>query len=170
MGRLASRDPGQRGSVSAEALILLPFFFIVWAALFFSYRLQEKKAVVNEISRECSWERMSAGCSAPPSPRCNYSQPSQLGNDALEGSRAALANLDDRLGAFVIDFGAQFGPYFRPVFGAGRQTRVPRPRGLGGDEVQIATSFSEMCNEVPGQGSAAAMSSRSFCSLTGWCN
>ena len=71
---MARSDRGQRGSVSAEALILIPFFFTVWGCIFFAHRVMEKKIVANEIARTCAWEQMSGGCGgggglAPPNKR-----------------------------------------------------------------------------------------------------
>jgi len=168
-----SRD-GERGAASTEALIILPFFFIVWGALFFSHRLSEKKVVVNEIARTCAWARMTGGCTEPMSPRCNHTTTAPLTNDDLEGSRASLINYDTRIGnalpmGFNWDFSAKFGPYFRPVLGADRDARVPKPRQIGGGEFGVHTEFSEMCNEIPGDETVPTVSNEIFCDITGWC-
>ena len=165
----ARRRDGQRGAASTEALILLPFFFIVWGALFFSHRLHEKRVVVNEVARTCAWARMSGGCTEPLSPRCNFTAGPQLSNDDLQGSRAALINYDTRTDEFVIDFSGMFGPYFRPVFGAETDGTVAKPRTIGGGEMGVRTEFSEMCNELPGEETVPTVSSDSFCAITGWC-
>jgi hypothetical protein len=171
MRRMAKTiDPRQRGAATTEALILLPFFFIVWGGLFFSYKVHEKKVVVDEIARTCAWEQMSGGCTERRSPRCTFAGGPQLVNGDLEGSRASLENMEVRLGTFVIDFAAMFGPYFRPTFGTAREARVTRPRSMGGGEVGVETTFSEMCNELPGNESLEATAARSYCSMTGWCN
>ena len=168
MRAMARRD-GERGAATTEALILLPFFFIVWGALFFSHRLSEKRVVVNEIARTCAWARMTGSCTEPQSPRCNFSTGPQLSNDDLEGSRASLINYDTRIQAFIIDFSDMFGPYFRPTFGADRDARVTKPRQIGGGEFGVHTEFSEMCNEIPGDETVPTVSQDSFCDITGWC-
>lgn len=160
---------GERGAATTEALIILPFFFIVWGALFFSHRLSEKRVVVNEIARTCAWARMTGGCTEPLSPRCNFTAGEQIPNDSLEGSRASLINYDTRIEAFMLDFSDMFGPYFRPVFGAERDSTVAKPRQLGGGEFGVRTEFSEMCNELPGEETVPTVSNDSFCQITGWC-
>ena len=167
-GRARRRD-GERGAATTEALIILPFFFIVWGALFFSHRLSEKQVVVNEIARTCAWSRMTGSCTEPLSPRCNFSPGTQLANDDLEGSRASLINYDLRIDAFLLDFQGMFGPYFRPVFGADRDGMVPKPKQIGGGEFNVHTQFSEMCNEIPGDETVPTVSNQSFCAITGWC-
>jgi hypothetical protein len=161
---------GERGAATTEALIILPFFFIVWGAIFFAHRLGEKRLVVNEAARACAWQRMTGGCTEPSPAGCNVSPGPSLGNDELEGSRAALVNLHQRLDAFVIDFQGMFGPYFRPIFGTEREGIVVRPRQVGGGEMGVATAFSEMCNEIPGDETVPTLSDQSFCAVTGWCN
>lgn len=168
--RRARNRQGERGAATTEALIILPFFFIVWGALFFSHRLSEKKVVVNEIARTCAWQRMTGGCTEPMSARCNFnSSTTQLSNDDLEGSRASLINYDTRIDAFLLDFSEMFGPYFRPTFGADRDATVPKPRQIGGGEFNVQTEFSEMCNELPGEETVPTVSEQSFCDITGWC-
>jgi hypothetical protein len=169
--RRPARD-GERGAASTEALIILPFFFIVWGALFFSHRLSEKKVVVNEIARTCAWAQMTGGCTEAQSPRCNFSSGTQLANDDLEGSRASLINYDNRIQPFIIEFQEMFGPYFRPVFGAEREGAVSKPVQIGGgpgDVFRVDTQFSEMCNETPGEETVPTVSEDSFCAITGWC-
>lgn len=160
----------QRGTASTEALILLPFFFIVWGCLFFTHSRLEQKVVVNEIARTCAWERMSSSCLAPPSPRCSFGAGQQQLSDAdLEGASASMANLQTRLLAFTFDLRDMFGPVFRPIFSTAREGQVNRPRSLGGGQIPLQASFSEMCNEVPGDETEADLSSAAFCALTGWC-
>jgi len=161
---------GERGAASTEALIILPFFFIVWGALFFSHRLAEKKVVVNEIARTCAWARMTGGCTDAMSPRCNHTTSVPLANDDLEGSRASLINYDARINSgFEWPFQSRFGPYFRPVLGADRDARVTKPRQIGGGEFGVHTEFSEMCNEVSHEETVPTVSEEMFCTITGWC-
>lgn len=163
------RLDSQRGAATTEALILLPFFFIVWGAIFYSHRLHEKEVVVNEIARTCSWARMTGGCTEALPPQCNFSVGPQLANGELEGARASLDNYDTRIVPFVIDFSGIFGPYFRPTFGADREGRVAKPRQIGGGEAQVRTEFSEMCGELPGDATVPQVSTDSFCAITDWC-
>ena len=161
---------GQRGTASTEALIILPFFFVVWGALFFVHHLSEKKQVVNEVARSCAWQRMTSGCTGALPPECNFATGPQLSNDDLEGSRASLLNYDDLLSHFMLDFQTMFGPYFRPTFGADLDARIRKPRQIGGGEMGVSAAFSEMCNELPGDETVPTVSSDSFCAVTGWCN
>jgi hypothetical protein len=160
---------GQRGAASLEALVILPFFFIVWGCIFFAHRVMEKRVAVSEVARSCAWDQMSGGCARPPSPRCNFSSGAQLSDEELEGSRAAMVNIESRFTDFVIDFRSMFGPAFRPIFGAERQARVTRPRQMGGGELGVSAAFSEMCNETQGDETVGSVSASAFCSLTGWC-
>ena len=164
-----TRREGERGAATTEALIILPFFFIVWGALFFSHRLSEKKVVVNEIARTCAWAQMTGGCTEPMSARCTFTTGPQLSDDQLEGSRASLINYNTRLESFELFFNEMFGPYFRPTFGANREATVPKPRQIGGGEFNVQTEFSEMCNELPGDETVPTVSEDSFCTITGWC-
>ncbi|HTE51114.1 MAG TPA: hypothetical protein VK698_09620 [Kofleriaceae bacterium] len=160
---------GQRGVASVEALILVPFFFIVWGCAFFMHRTLEKKMVVNEIARTCAWEQMTGGCGGPGSSRCQFSSGPQLSDEQLEGSRAAIVNIENRFLGFAIDFRGMFGPAFRPVFGAERRGRVSRPRSIGGGDITVGAAFSAMCNETPGGETVASVATGAFCQQTGWC-
>lgn len=167
------RRDGERGAATTEALIILPFFFIVWGALFFSHRLSEKQVVINEVARTCAWQRMTQGCPSDEtlSPRCNHTRDdTRLSNDDLEGSRASLINYDNRINdGFEFPFTERFGPYFRPIIGAERDGRVNKPTQIGGGDFGVRTEFSEMCNELPGDETVPTVSEDSFCTITGWC-
>jgi hypothetical protein len=173
---MRNRRDGERGAATTEALIILPFFFIVWGALFFSHRLSEKKVVVNEIARTCAWQLMTGGCQEAQSPRCSFNNATtQLSDDELEGSRASLENYHRRiLGAdgpigFEYDFRGTFGPYFRETFGAEREATVPKPRQIGGGEFNVDTEFSEMCNETVHDETVPTESELIFCTISPWC-
>jgi len=127
--------------------------------------------VVNEAVRTCAWERMSGGCAGATSPSCSFSGAAeQLADDDLVGSTASMDNIDGLFPAFGVQFRDMFGPAFRPIFGAERHVRVPRPRALGGGDMGVGAAFSEMCNETSGDQTLAGFSSDTFCRMTGWCD
>jgi hypothetical protein len=164
------RRDGERGHASLEALILLPFFFLVWGCIFFVHKAESHKAGVSMATRSCAWQRMSGGCSGGGPPACQLSAgPDQLGDEDLVGSSAALANVDALFPALAIQFRTMFGPSFRPVFGAERHLRVARPRVLGGGETRVGAAFTGMCNETGGHETLGSVSTETFCELTGWC-
>lgn len=169
--RQEARRAGQRGGASLEALIMLPFFFLVWGCVFFIHQLFEQQILVNENARTCAWDRMSGGCSAPTSPACNFSSGPEIPDSELEGGvgPGQVDNIDGHLRDFVIDFRGTFGPAFRPVFGAQKQTQVTRPRQMGGGERTVRAGFSEMCNDRPNGADLPAISAHAYCQLTGWC-
>ena len=172
---ITGRD-GERGAVMTEALILLPFFFIVWGCLFFAFSTGEKRGVVDQVARNCAWDRMTGGCQGAPSPRCTFAAGPQLGDDGLAGAAPLLADLRNGLTNYGLDLREMFGPFFRPTFGCERGGRVARPRGIGGGEIGVRGRFSAMCNEIPAHQKPRRqrynhkdLFPEAWCRRTGWC-
>lgn len=159
-----------------EALILLPFFFIVWGCLFFAFRTSEKRGVVDLVARSCAWDHMTTACKNAPSPRCTFTNGPQLGNEGLEGAAPLLASLESGLMNYGMDLREMFGPFFRPTFGCERGGRVGRPRMIGGGDIGLRGRYSAMCNEIPAhekprrqQYNHDDLFPEAWCRRTGWC-
>lgn len=164
------RASNQRGAASIEALLIIPFFIIVWGCAFFVQRTFSQKLVVNERARSCAWERMTSGCRGPASPRCQLADGPGLSDDQLEGSRGSMLEIERiTRDGFTIDFRARFGPAFRPLFAAGSGSRVRRPSSMGGGEIGVGSIMSAMCNEVGGPDTVQRIANDSFCAETRWC-
>jgi Flp pilus assembly protein TadG len=169
MARVTRRRAGQRGAASVEALLLVPFFFIVWGCVFFVHRTFDRKLVVSEAARSCAWERMTSGCNAPASAGCQLAAAPTPSDEQLEGSRASIVQIETLFQRFTVDFRARFGPAFRPLFAAAGEVRVARPASIGGGQVAVGTTLSAMCNETGNPETVAAIARDSYCSQTPWC-
>jgi len=169
-GKRGPRSAGaEKGAATLEALIILPFFFIVWGCLWFAHRMGEQKLVLHDVVRSCAWEQMVSGCTAPPSPRCSYPATPQLADENLEGSRQALLNIEDRSLRFSVDLKAMFGANFRPMIATEKSTTVRRPPVAGGGAGQVRAAYTAMCNDVRGGETTLQVATQSYCRLTGWC-
>jgi hypothetical protein len=167
---------GERGAAMTEALILIPFFAIVWGCLLFAFKTGEKRAVVDEVARNCAWERMTGACKDAPSPRCTFTDGPQLGNEGLEGAANLYQDLQTGLLNYGMDLREMFGPFFRPTFACARGGRVSKPRVIGGGDLGVRGSFSAMCNEIPAyqkpkkqQYNHHDLFPDAWCTRTGWC-
>lgn len=132
--------------------------------------------VVREIARACAWDHMSDGCTRPPSPRCVFRGGLVAGDDELGTAGALKVDLENRLEAFAIHFRAMFGSLSRPIFGTERESRVNRPRTIGGGDLGVSGQYLAMCNELPAydrpretQTRVPRLLSNAWCETTGWC-
>ena len=45
----------ERGSVMTEAVVMLPFFVLVWGCIIYVSQLYEKGIETQAVARECAW-------------------------------------------------------------------------------------------------------------------
>jgi len=153
-----------RGAVYAEAVIIVPFFVIVWGCIVYVHDFYSARIALTQKVKSCAWqysnnacEQIPAGCS-----RFDLHQASDLSSgDLPEGG-----NILEQFANLPVVSGI-----VRVVLGTNAEARgsgnVARPPVIGGGSSGIASRHSIMCNEVPQ--SPADLARRMFCNLTHLC-
>ncbi len=158
----AQRSRRVRGAASVEAVIVLPFFILIFAGVLYVHHLWENRQIALMTARQCAWLFSASGCDEQPS-GCE-------GLVHAAGAEEQQNEVTDELDGGVIDqlSGIPFlGPAIRGIFGTAleanieRQTR--RPPVLGGGRVPVAARYYMMCNEKAQ--TLGELISGSFCGL-----
>lgn len=151
-----------RGAVMAEAIIMLPFFVIVFAALYYLHGAYSEKLDRSVAARGCAWTHASAGCQDDLPPICTAA-----GADVDDkggvfdqfGGVAEWGDGNDRVTGFLPEGAAsgiaEMSGLTNALLGIGDgisvQTRgeVDRPSLFGGGRARVGSRYSVLCNEAP---------------------
>lgn len=140
------RDQG--GSVMTEAVIMLPFFIIVWGCVIYVQQLYTKGIQTQAVARECAWRHAKDNCegdtrcSIEPGldPSRDYGSGDSSAIDAAEGSSSGLGFLGDGFLTNIL-FGADI------TASATGSTR--KPEVIGGGDANLTGRMGLACNEKP---------------------
>lgn len=138
----------QRGAAYTEAVIMLPFFFIVFGLLLFVTRAYVSKSAVDSRARTCMWQHVFAGCGEP-IPGCNIRDNPALVGAVPQQAASLLPTVSGHLAALNVDVDEIFGQWFAPFFDVDGESRVSRPTIMGGGRQRVATTLTSSCNERP---------------------
>lgn len=153
-----SRKPGlarrffadDQGTASIEAVIMLPFFIIVWGLLLFAVDVYQHKINAGLQARDCGWSFAQTGCETLP-PSCSEEPVDEFDT----GDSASSSEITTALsGASEIPVvGDLLTGALQGIFGklriAETELDVQRPQVLGATTVHTTGSFAIMCNERP---------------------
>lgn len=134
-----------RGAAFAEAVVLIPFFIIVWASILYVHDYYTQKILTAQRSRNCAWRYAVSGCRD--SGGCTG------GTVINEGAGLVMTDLPG--GDAVTRFASNrfASGVFELVLGRTAMARdsatVPMPRTLGTSGATARGRHSVMCNEVP---------------------
>jgi hypothetical protein len=141
----------EHGTASIEAVIMLPFFIIVWGLLLFAVDVYKHKLDAGLRARDCGWSYAQTGCQTVP-PQCQEEPGDPVAVDGDDGS-GDLASSVDELPLDIPIIGDLLNGIVDTLFGELRRSRhnnqVRRPRVLGETTVQTRGAFAIMCNERP---------------------
>jgi hypothetical protein len=153
------------GAVFAEAVIMLPFFIIVWGLIIYVHDYYSRRITLGQQSKSCSWQYSNDGCQRMPAgcERFSVRAAGDFSADELpDGGGSALqqfANLPIVRGILTLVLGKN------AVVDASAE--VAKPGVLGGGRAPMRSRHSVMCNEIPRTPGDIARDA--FCRLTHLC-
>lgn len=142
---------GEEGTASIEAVIMIPFFIIVWGLLLFAVDVYKHKIDAGLRARDCGWAFAQTGCQTLP-PQCAEEPGDPVAVDGGAGTGELESSLDE-LPIDIPIIGDVLNGVIDTLFGDLRVARhsasVQRPNVLGATTVQTRGAFAVMCNERP---------------------
>lgn len=140
-----------QGTASIEAVIMLPFFIMVWGLLLFAVDVYKHKIDAGIRARDCGWTFAQTGCQTVP-PSCQEEPGDPVSTEDAAGSSELASTVDD-LPIDIPIIGDVLNGVVDTIFGELRRARhsedVQRPQVLGSTTVQTRGAFAIMCNERP---------------------
>ncbi|MDQ3031030.1 MAG: hypothetical protein M3Y87_01330 [Myxococcota bacterium] len=140
----------EKGTASIEAVIMLPFFIMVWGFLVFVMDVYRHKLDAGVRARDCGWSYAQTGCQTVP-PSCTAEPADEIDVDGGESSSEITGALAGASEIPVI--GGMLEGALQGIFGEIRIARndqeVQRPQVLGASTMQTSATFAIMCNERP---------------------
>ena len=143
---VTTRRKGQRGAALVEAVVVIPFFIIIFASMIFIGQLYgEKQRTMREAKQnvwvyamsncEGSMSNVSSESDGDPASQMNSQDPNVNTNPTQQfsGSSAGMAKLDQDMGTAS-----------STVTGA-----VTASKGIGGFTNKLSTTTRMQCNEAP---------------------
>lgn len=154
-----SRRPGilrrffrnDEGTASIEAVIMLPFFIIVWGLLLFAVDVYKHKIDAGIQARDCGWSYAQSGCETVP-PSCQEAPGDPVAVSDVAGSGELASSVDD-VPVSIPVIGDLLNGLVDTIFGEMKRAQhvndVQRPQVLGASTVHTRGAFAIMCNERP---------------------
>ena len=151
------------GSASTEAVVMLPFFIIVWGCIIFVSNRYERAVDISQDARKCAWQHVMSACENDV--ECPIADGANLADADFPG--AASGYLDD-MGASLPFVDWMFEGLFGKDITAGADTSVTAPEVAGGGSRRVAGAMALTCNEKP-RGDLGDILHDAFCTLSPWC-
>lgn len=147
-GILSSLLPlGDEGAATTEAVIMLPFFILVWGSLLWIVQSYNARIRANILARDCGWSYAQSGCDEVPA-QCSEA-PTDIG--AADGgdssTRGTLTSSIDSTGIPILS--GLISGIFGNLQLARHYTNVNRPEVVGGGSYRATGQFAILCNERP---------------------
>ena len=135
----------ERGSVMTEAVIMLPFFVLVWGCIIYVSQLYEKGIETQAEARECGWRYAKDNCEGET--RCAVASGLDVTRDYGSGESGDIDAAESGVG-FLGD-----GFLTNILFGADAtataEDTTPKPQVIGGGDAQLRGRMGLACNEKP---------------------
>jgi len=132
------------GSATAEAVIMIPFFIIVWGCIIFVGQRYEKAIDVAAADRATAWNHVMSNCNGGVASGTEVSDASGW-FDMLEAIDGAVSTIIDNL-PIVGDFWPGLIPEEKQFV---RRGSVEAPEVIGGGSRRVGATIVLMCNEDP---------------------
>lgn len=139
---------GERGAVFAEAVIMLPFFLILWGCILWTHSYYFTRVQLSSRTKGCSWYFANHACEGALPAGCDGVTATTGGpiNPATAPS-GALSSLASFMNS------GPFGSIIQAVLGSDAQLRgsvaLTRPTVLGGGSVNVSWNNTVMCGTKP---------------------
>jgi hypothetical protein len=145
----------ERGAVTAEAVVMMPFFLIVWGCIIYVAQKYERAIETSQIARECAWRHAKDNCETDV--RCALSgglpeaaiteadieSSPRGGSDVASGERSEGMSIGSSLGGSLMDM------ILGKEITATARKSVPKPQVIGGGNLSITWRMALSCNEKP---------------------
>ena len=151
------------GSATSEAVVMLPFFIIVWGCIIYVSQKYDRSIEASQTARNCAWKHALSACEEDTA--CNIA----------EGASLADAEFPGGTGGFLEDLSGDL-PFvdwmFEGLFGkditASYERTVNAPEAVGGGSHTMVGAMALTCNEKP-RGDLGDILHDAFCTLSPWC-
>jgi hypothetical protein len=135
--KIQRKRPRRRtGAASIEAVMLLPFFILIFACVLYLEDLWENKQIAMLGARRSAWNASLEGC-----PK----KPGSENTNEFSGEMGENGRLDKLSGIPIV--GNVIEGFFGKPSRSGASREVERPPLLGGGTVEIPGCYYLMCNE-----------------------
>jgi hypothetical protein len=145
----------ERGAVTAEAVIMMPFFLIVWGCVIYVAQKYERAIETSQVARECAWRHAKDNCETDV--RCAISDglpeaaitaadvegSPRGGREVAAGESSEGMSIGSSLGGSLVNL-----ILGREITATARKS-VPKPRVIGGGNLSITWRVALSCNEKP---------------------
>jgi len=154
------RRGAKRGAVLVEALIVIPFFAIIFIMLIHMGKMYVKKLHAISQTKACVWERaMSGNCESG----CGQAQVSDLGDADLDmGSEMNPSQGHPQVDDWLTR------TFKETKFRLDDSNTAANAFGQGGFTNRVYTTQTVMCNEKPENGQWRSIFLFTYHKLTGW--
>lgn len=137
----------ERGSVMTEAVVMLPFFILVWGCIIYVSQLYEKGIETQATARECAWRHAKDNCERDS--RCAIAGGLDLSHDYGEGDGSAIESAEGSGGLGFLGDGFLTNILFGADITATAESTTRKPELIGGGDAQIVGKMGLACNEKP---------------------
>jgi hypothetical protein len=139
----------QTGSASVEAVVVLPFFILIFGGVFLMQGLIANQQLALVTARRCAWEYSNNGCTDKP-PEC--AEPDSADgvdedNDQVRGVVNKIKGVESTAGKSIPVLGSTIEELFGRAFTASARREVPKPPLFGSGKSIITGNYYLMCNE-----------------------
>jgi len=136
----------ERGSVMTEAVVMLPFFVIVWGCVIYVSQLYEKGIETQAVARECAWRHAKDNCETET--RCAI-EPGLDPHDYGSGDAASIEAAEGPGGPGFLGEGFLTDILFGKDATATATDSTRKPEVIGGGDAQLSGKMGLACNEKP---------------------
>jgi hypothetical protein len=137
----------QRGSVMTEAVIMLPFFVIVWGCVIYVQQLYTKGIQTQAVARECAWRHAKDNCEGDT--RCSIESGLDPSRDYGSGDSAAIDGAEGTSDLGFLGDGFLTNILFGPDITASATGSTRKPEVIGGGDANLTGRMGLACNEKP---------------------
>jgi hypothetical protein len=137
----------ERGSVMTEAVVMLPFFILVWGCIIYVSQLYEKGIETQATARECAWRHAKDNCEGDS--RCAIAGGLDPSRDYGSGDASAIESAEGSGGPGFLGDGFLTNILFGADITATSESTTRKPELIGGGDAQIVGKVGLACNEKP---------------------
>lgn len=142
-----------RGTATTEAVIMLPFFILVWSCVIYVSRKYDNMVQVQAQSRHCAWRYAKDNCSGDaPVTGCSIGDGADMGESSeMDAAVAQAESASSSAGGwgFIGDIMDALGG---KEITATTTVDVPKPELIGGGSAHLVGQTALACNIEPKDG------------------
>jgi len=137
----------ERGSVMTEAVVMLPFFVIVWGCVIYVSQLYEKGIETQAVARECAWRHAKDNCETET--RCAIEGGLDPSRDYGSGDATSIEAAEGSGGPGFLGAGFLTNILFGADATATATDSTRKPEVIGGGDAALTGKMGLACNEKP---------------------